>query len=535
MQKHCEEVNLLNVFPVPDGDTGSNMQSTMSGGIEALNKSSSNSVGVLASEMANGMLYGARGNSGVILSQFFSGFSKGLQGLEECNLVQFAQALELGVKQAYLVVVKPVEGTILTVMREGCDKALASLDSVSTFADYFTALLSFMKESLEHTPDLLPVLKEAGVIDSGGAGLVYIMEGMAQAIGGKIIEDVSLDLPSSTGNVAEEAFGPDSELDYGYCTEFILQLSNEKDGPDRFDLDAMIKAFSEWGDSIVAFRDDTKVKAHIHTKTPDKVISYAREYGEFITFKMENMALQHNETMIEKSRKRGKVIKPTEKRVALSTVAVVPNPEIGEIFTNYGIKELILGGPTMNPGAEDFVQAISKANADNVFVLPNNKNEILVAHQAAKLVKDCWVYVIPTRDIGEGIGCASVMSSDAFGKEENLEAAEKELASCVSFAVAKATRASSAYGLRIRKGDYLGLLSNHVVCNGAKLEDVLKQLIAKVDGFEDKNVITVVYGKSVDETVRERFSEIVAEGNDFIEFYALDGGNSIYDIYGVID
>lgn len=258
LQRHCEEVNQLNVFPVPDGDTGVNMLATMKGGVEAIAEVKSGSLGDCCKALSRGMLLAARGNSGVILSQFFAGLSDTLSVYDEANVIQFSQAFDSGVKRAYEVVVKPVEGTILTVMREGAAKSLSKVDSATSFEDYFTFLLSNMRESLQSTPDLLPVLKEAGVIDSGGAGLLYIIEGMGQALGGKLIEDVSLGIHSRHGEmplVSNEVFNADSVLDYGYCTEFILQLTNAKEGVTSFDLKQAIDYFSSIGDSLVAFQD----------------------------------------------------------------------------------------------------------------------------------------------------------------------------------------------------------------------------------------------------------------------------------------
>ena len=266
LKRHLQEVNDLNVFPVPDGDTGSNMGATMSGGVEAMNRLSSFSVSEVSEAMASGMLLSARGNSGVILSQFFLGLSRALHGFDQVNVPQFASAMEAGVKKAYSVVVKPVEGTILTVMREGCEGAKAN---DGTFPSYFTKLIASMRDSLDKTPELLPVLKEAGVIDSGGAGLVYVVEGMGQAIGGKIIEDVSLDLNGpSQSSIDVSAFTPDTPLDYGYCTEFILQLGSAKQGPERFVLSDCIAFLEGLGDSIVALQEGTLVKVHVHTKIP---------------------------------------------------------------------------------------------------------------------------------------------------------------------------------------------------------------------------------------------------------------------------
>ncbi|MBO6285841.1 MAG: DAK2 domain-containing protein, partial [Bacilli bacterium] len=289
-------INDLNVFPVPDGDTGTNMTATMNGGIKAMEKADMNSLSDVASKLAQGMLLGARGNSGVILSQFFAGVSDGFSGLEEANVLQVASALRSGVNKAYQAVIKPVEGTILTVAREGCNYVLDNIDMVDSLETLFSKLLRKMRKSLKGTPDLLPVLKEAGVVDSGGAGLVAIMEGMYKDLSGEEVEDSIFDGPTNAlSGEAEIPFTADSVLEYGYCTEFIMQLLNCKNGLENFNLVKMIEYYSTLGDSIVAVENQGIVKVHIHTKTPGLVIEYAQRFGEFVTFKMENMSIQHQE------------------------------------------------------------------------------------------------------------------------------------------------------------------------------------------------------------------------------------------------
>ena len=533
LKRHLQEVNDLNVFPVPDGDTGSNMGATMSGGVEAMNRLSSFSVSEVSEAMASGMLLSARGNSGVILSQFFLGLSRALHGFDQVNVPQFASAMEAGVKKAYSVVVKPVEGTILTVMREGCEGAKAN---DGTFPSYFTKLIASMRDSLDKTPELLPVLKEAGVIDSGGAGLVYVVEGMGQAIGGKIIEDVSLDLNGpSQSSIDVSAFTPDTPLDYGYCTEFILQLGSAKQGPERFVLSDCIAFLEGLGDSIVALQEGTLVKVHVHTKSPEKVIEYARGYGEFVTFKMENMTLQHNETLIEKSRHKAFLSRPLGQKKKIAFIAAAPTAEIAKQFEEYGASVTVLGGECMNPSSEAFLEALKKANAETVFVLPNNKNEILVAEQACSCLKEGKGIVIKTSDVAIGIGVASVLDCENQSVEENLAIAENEMKSALSLKIGKTTKSAKIKGALVEEGNYLGFLQGNAVCYGQDIPSCFRALLHEVEDVGEKEVLTVFFGEGVKEEERRACLESAEEVSPFLETYSLDGNQKIYQVLALLE
>lgn len=535
LRQHLEEVNDLNVFPVPDGDTGSNMDATMRGGVDAIQNMDDDSVSDLAAAMAEGMLLSARGNSGVILSQFFFGLSKGLSGLAKPNVLQFAAAMEEGVKKAYSVVVKPVEGTILTVMKEGCLGAKQQKKETFSFIDYFTALIASMKESLSKTPELLPVLKEADVIDSGGAGLVYIVEGMGQTIGGKIIEDVSLDLGEKKApKIDLSAFNENSVLDFGYCTEFILQLTSAKEGPSRFDLDQCISSLEKLGDSIVALREGNLVKIHIHTKTPEEVITYARGYGEFVTFKMENMTLQHNESLIAKSRHRAFLSRPLGKK-ELAIVAVAPNKTIAKRFEDYGAGEVIIGGETMNPSSKSFLQAMEKVGAKTVIVLPNNKNEIMVARQACDCFKSGKGIVVETEDLAQGVAAISVMDPDNLPLQQNLNAAKDAIAHGLSLKIGRATKNSSVDGIKVQQGHYLGLLNGKAVCCAPSLPEALAAILQQVEDVEDKEVLTVFFGDGVSEEEKSSCVEKAKNVSDFLEVYPLEGGQKVYQFVGLLE
>ncbi len=534
LQRHCDEVNNLNVFPVPDGDTGVNMFATLKGGVEAIESLASPSLGEGAKALSRGMLLAARGNSGVILSQFFAGLAQGLEPYDKVNVLQFAQAFDSGVKRAYEVVVRPVEGTILTVMREGGASAFAHIDSGTSFEDYFIHLVQAMKEALFKTPDLLPVLKEAGVIDSGGAGLLYIVEGMAQALGGRIIEDVSLHLDLGQKPADTSAFNEDSELDYGYCTEFILQLTNAKGGVDSFDLEKAIAFFESIGDSLVAFRDGTIVKVHVHTKEPDKAIAYALQFGEFVKFKMENMTLQHEQTLIDKSRSIASFAKPDTPRKAIASLAVVPTKEIGGIFKDYGVDEVINVGNLMNPGTEDFVMAFKALNADDIFVFPNNKNEIMVAEMAAGLFPDSKIHVIPTASVAEGLSAACIFDAGDLGVKENLERVEYAIKHCSTLCLYVAAKDTHCRGVAIAKGDYVYAPDEDTLVSAPSLFEAFKKWF-EAHVTDDSGLLQVIYSANVSEEDKEAISSLVEDSGYFVELSPFEGGASLYDIFAILD
>lgn len=536
LQRHCNEVNNLNVFPVPDGDTGINMLATIRGGVEAMEKAESDSLGECCKKLRSGSLLAARGNSGVILSQFFAGFAEWLQSYDQANVLQFAQAFEAGVKRAYQVVVHPVEGTILTVMREGGDYAFEKLDSTMSFEEYFTNLIEKMRQSLESTPDLLPILKDAGVIDSGGAGLLYIVEGMGQALGGKIIEDVSLGIGHAEAAPEEidiDAFDENSTLDFGYCTEFILQLTNEKGGVESFSLDDAIAYFGTFGDSLVAFRDDNVVKVHVHTKEPHKVIAYALQYGEFVRFKMENMTLQHHQTLIEKSRSVGMLAKPDKEHKACGSVIVAPNEEMKRIFLDAGVDEVILGGKLLNPDAKKFIEAAERCNADEVFILPNNSNEVMAA-EMAKDMTSVKIHVVPTSNIGEGYSCLSVLDFADLSVEDNLSRVEQTIDASYSLEVFIAARESVVDGLSVTEGDYIFHEKKGAYGKAASLEEAFAAWM-KLHAEEEHSLVTFFFSERVDEKTRQRLQDQVTEIDDFIDIQCFDAGNTLAEICVLLD
>ena len=534
LKKHLQEINDLNVFPVPDGDTGSNMGATMEGGVHSF-RPEVNHVGVLAKDMAQAMLLTARGNSGVILSQFFAGLAEHLAPFAEVPLKEYALAMRAGVKTAYSVVLQPVEGTILTVMREGCEAAFSAIEPGTSYAEYFTVLVAKMKDSLEHTPELLPVLKEAGVIDSGGAGLVYIIEGMAQAIGGRIIEEVTFDFDEPAKENPNIAFDENSALDYGYCTNFLLQLTTAKDGVKRFRLQEMIDYYQSVGDSLVALQNGALVKVHVHTKTPDVVIAYALQYGEFVMFKLDNMALQHNETLIEKSRHRAMAVMPAQARISQACISVAPTEEIAEQFRQYGVNLALVGGSLMNPSADQFVSAFKKVNADSIIVLPNNKNEILVAEQASKFIEGSKIVVLPAHNLAQGLSAASVFDGVNIPFEDNLARMNSQIEHATSLAVAKASKETEVNGTHVAVGNYLGILDGKVVSFGKDAPSAFAALLDSVPDFEDRSLLTLFYGKDVPEEEKSAIEASALEKNDFLEVYPFFGNQEIYCVLALLE
>ena len=408
-------VNDLNVFPIPDGDTGSNMLLTIQGGVESSRKTDDTRLGKVAKTIADGMLLSARGNSGVILSQLFAGIAKGLEGKETATAREMAVAMQSGVQTGYNAVVNPTEGTILTVAREAAAYAESMVDQDSTIESFFADYLKEAEQSLQRTPDLLPVLKEAGVVDSGGAGLYYIVDGILRVLRGE--EERRMDLTFVDGNTSGQEldyskFNEDSVMQYGYCTEFLLQLQKCKCDIDAFTVEKDMIPYLEsiGGDSIVCFKNGSVVKVHVHTMTPSKALEYAQRYGEFLKVKIENMTLQHSESVVQN---RFKVSTPTARRKRFAMVVVATGEGVKNTFRELGADFIIDGGQGRNPSSEDFITAFQSVNADTIFVLPNNGNIVLAARQAAGLFDASDVHVIESKNIGEGYAAMTMLSYDS--------------------------------------------------------------------------------------------------------------------------
>ena len=534
LRDNIEEVNNLNVFPVPDGDTGTNMCHTIEGGVASAKGVDSEKLSDICKPMSSGMLLGARGNSGVILSQIFRGICKGLQDKEEATALDLVRAYELGVKQAYGAVVTPVEGTILTVFREATEYTAEHIDFSSTINDFYHFHLQKAAQSLANTINLLPVLKEAGVIDSGGAGYVRIVEGMIKFLEGEevdlsFIEDSKSETSVETAATVDfSAFGPDDELKFGYCTEFILRLQNSKVDIENFDIQEVIDILNGddiKGDSIVALCDDSVVKVHVHTKDPGKVLDHMRQFGEFLTIKIENMALQHNEqigdTELEAER-----LKEHKK---YAVVAVATGDGIKQQFTEFGVDAIIDGGQSMNPSTEDFIKAFKSLDAENIIVFPNNKNIIMAAKQAATLYKGSHVEVIGSTTIPQ---CYSALTMLDYSSDDLtiIVGNFKEAIDRVSSGeITTSIRNTTVNKVEIKKGDYIGILDGKLLVSNIEKLEALKSLISKVKDIDEKEVLIILCGKNVSEEEKESLQEMLSDSFPQLECGVMDGGQDVYD------
>ncbi|MBO7186852.1 MAG: DAK2 domain-containing protein, partial [Clostridia bacterium] len=407
LKAHLKIVNELNVFPIPDGDTGENMFMTISGGVNGLKNAKSDSLKDKACGLSNGMLLSARGNSGVILSQFFYGIATGLMDFETADIFALANAFKNGVKQAYKSVACPVEGTMLTVAREAVEYACNNINKDNTIESFFGDYLKETKKSVERTPELLPVLKEAGVIDSGGAGLMYIAQGMVDALCGDEIAVTDLSFESKNTELDFSKFNENSQMEFGYCTELLLQLQNSKCNVESFSEQTIIDYLSTIGDSIVAFKTGTVIKLHVHTFTPYKVLEFCQKFGEYLTVKIENMTLQHNENKKEEDEVK-LTFKAQKKRTDFALVTVATGEGLISTFKEMGADVVLDGGQGKNPSIEDFINAFDEVNADNIFVLPNNSNIIMAAKPASTLYQNSKVFLIESKNMGQAYSALSI-------------------------------------------------------------------------------------------------------------------------------
>ena len=529
LKANIEEVDSLNVFPVPDGDTGTNMSRTMEGGINAVLKSDEKNLGLLGKDLSKGMLMGARGNSGVILSQIFRGICRGFDGKSEANALELAEAYKVGVKQAYGAVVTPVEGTILTVFREATEVAAKKINKDSTINEFFEAHLKQAAVSLKKTIDLLPVLKEAGVIDSGGAGYVYIVKGMVKYLDGEKIEQELSTVSEGEQQAAPvdfTAFSADDVLQFGYCTEFILRLQNSKVNVEDFDVQTIIDVLNEKdiaGDSIVALKDGDVVKVHVHTKEPGIVLHKMRKYGEFLTTKIENMALQHNESLSDEEHAQKKA---EHKKYAV--VAVAQGEGLIEQFKAFGVDEVVSGNQTMNPSTEDFIRAFKRLDADNIIVFPNNKNIIMAAKQAAQLYKGANVKIAPSNSIPQ---CYSALTMLDFSSDDltlimgNFNEAIRNVK---TVEITTAIRSTKVHGVIIHKNDHMGIVDGKIVFSGKMKNRIVYDVLRKIKDIKDRQVVTIIYGKDTTEDEKIKNMELVKARFPHLEFGAIDGGQAVY-------
>lgn len=534
LNKNAEFINSLNVFPVPDGDTGTNMSLSFASGSKYVSESTSANVGDLAQALAKGLLMGARGNSGVILSQVFRGFAKSVSNKKELTPQDLAQALQGGVETAYKAVMKPQEGTILTVARKSAEAAKKVAkdggDIVAVMKDTYEAA----EAALKTTPDLLPVLKEVGVVDSGGQGLTFVYQGFYDALSGNVRDDevhkpspVEMDeMVSAEHHKSAQGKLNTEDIKYGYCTEIMVRLGAGRLVEKKFDYDEFRGYLAEIGDSLLVIADDEVVKVHVHTEHPGMVLSYGQKFGSLIKVKVDNMRLQH-ETILEKDEEEEREEEISENEISgdYGIIAIASGEGVAEIFKNLGATYVLSGGQTMNPSTKDIVDAIAKTKKDKVIILPNNKNIFLAADQAAE-VCDVDAVVVPSKTIAQGMAAMLGFSKDA-DLEENKEAMTDELDTVISGQVTIAVRDTTIEGREIKKDNYMGIVDgNIVVTNPDRKEAAIEMVKAMLD--EDSEVVTIIYGEDGNKEEAEAIETAVSELDEDLEIEIHEGNQPVY-------
>lgn len=527
LHENAEYVNSLNVFPVPDGDTGTNMNLSFTSGADRVSLSESDRVDEMGKDLAKGLLMGARGNSGVILSQLFRGFSKAMEGKETVKASEFAHAFSQGVETAYKAVMKPVEGTILTVARESAHAAIEKAKQTDDIIEIMEHVVESAKVSLANTPNLLAVLKEVGVVDSGGQGLLFIYQGFLESLTGK---EVSVKTKMAQADVTEIAHHENFEhighavsnedIAFGYCTEIMVQLGAGETVTDEFDYDVFRNHLNTVGDSLLVVADDEIVKVHVHTEYPGEVMNYGQKFGSLVKIKVDNMRLQHDEVLLK-----GKATKEKEPMKPYAVIAVAAGEGIYKLFNSLGVSTLIKGGQTMNPSTEDILKAIEEANAEKTIILPNNKNIFMAADQAAE-VSDRDVIVVPTRTISQGL-TAMLAFNDQVDLETNKESMTAELAYVKSGQITNAIRDTEIDGVEIKTDDFMGIVDGKIVLSQpGRKEAVLATLRKMID--EDSEIITLIYGEGTDLAECEEISATIAEEYSDIEVEIQEGNQPVY-------
>ncbi|ASS91596.1 MULTISPECIES: DAK2 domain-containing protein [Aeribacillus] len=527
LSNNAKVVDALNVFPVPDGDTGTNMNLSITAGAKEVQKHVSSNIGSVALAFAKGLLMGARGNSGVILSQLFRGFAKAVEGKESINADEFAKAFQAGVDTAYKAVMKPVEGTILTVAKDAAKKAVKTAKSTDDLTIVMEEVVKEAKESLKRTPELLPVLKEVGVVDSGGQGLVFIYEGfLAELKGEKISESPKLPsmdkLVSAEHHKNAQSHINTEDIKYGYCTEFMVRFEKEKE---PFSEKKFREDLSRFGDSLLVIADDELVKVHIHSEQPGEVLTYGQRYGSLLNMKIENMREQHS-TIVNNQTENVLSTEPAApKNEKYGIIAVAMGSGISDLFTSIGATKIIEGGQTMNPSTEDFVKAVEQLNAENIIILPNNSNIIMAANQAAQIT-DKNIRVIETKSVPQGLSALLAFNPE-LGLEENVKAMEEASRNVKTGQVTYAVRDTSIDGLAIEKGDFMGIYEKTIVAKDkSKLEAAKKLLDQMID--EEDEILTILQGEDASENEVDQLVQHVENHYEHIEIEVHNGNQPLY-------
>ena len=521
-----EWINDLNVFPVPDGDTGTNMTLTIMSAAKEVNSLAAPTMQTLSKAISGGSLRGARGNSGVILSQLLRGFTKVVRDYDELDSIIISTAFQKAVETAYKAVMKPKEGTILTVARGMADKILDLSTEIDDLEELLDKVIKYGDEVLEHTPDLLPVLKQAGVVDSGGQGLMQIMKGAYDALMGKEIDYeavASQGGPSGSSEVSAQGL-EEKEIKFGYCTEFIVMLEKPYDAAKEAEFKAYLESI---GDSIVLVSDGEIVKVHVHTNHPGLAFEKGLTFGSLTRMKVDNMREEHQERVIANAEKAAKEqAKKDEPKKKYGFISVSAGEGLSEIFKSLGVDYIIEGGQTMNPSTEDMLNAIDKVNAENVFIFPNNSNIILAANQAQSIVEDKNIIVIPTKTIPQGISALIAYSEEA-SPEENTEAMTEEIANIKSGSVTYAVRDTEIDDKTIKQGDIMGIGDKTILSVGQNIQDVTRDMIEQLAG-DDAELISIYYGSDVTEEDANALAKAVEAVYPDVDVEVNNGGQPIY-------
>lgn len=528
LSSYADYVDSLNVFPVPDGDTGTNMKLSIQSGKEEVVNNSNDHIGEVGKVFAKGLLMGARGNSGVILSQLFRGFSKHIEGEEQIDAKMFASAFQAGVKTAYKLVIKPVEGTILTVAKDAANKATELAEDTDDVEVIMDEVYKEAMASLKRTPDLLPVLKEVGVVDSGGQGLVYVYEGFLRALNNQELDiDQSIANFSEDGKVDTDSFVNDEhdfladfmsteDIIYGFCTEFMVRF---QDGKKPFDEEEFRNDMGEFGDSLLVLSDDEVVKTHVHSEHPGQCLTYAEQYGEIIKIKIENMREQHREVLKKQQDKE------LNKKVDFAVIAISMGDGISEIFKGLGVTHIISGGQTMNPSTDDIAQVIKKSGAKKALILPNNKNIIMAANQVDSVV-DAEVEVVETKTIPQGLAALLGYNPDE-SVSVNKESMTQMMEDVQSGSITNAVRNTTIDGVDIKEGQFMAIQEGKIIKALDQIEDTLKHLLDEMID-EDSEIVTIISGEEADSGVTERTRLYIEEQYEDVEVEIHKGRQPVY-------
>ncbi|MCO6535603.1 DAK2 domain-containing protein [Lactobacillus sp.] len=523
--RNAEFINSLNVYPVPDGDTGTNMNLTIESGAKAVSENTSTSVGDLTESLAKGMLMGARGNSGVISSQLFRGVYKATQGMKTLNAQELANAFSNGVATAYKAVMKPVEGTILTVARVAAQEGANKANETDDVEEVMKAIVEGAKAALKTTPDLLPVLKQVGVVDSGGQGLLFIYEGFLEGLLGENFADRYQpdegemdEMINAMHHQSVQSQLSTQDIANGYCTEIMVDLTADVPNKKPFDLEEFRAHLSQIGDSLLAVSDDEVAKVHIHTEHPGAVFEYGKQFGQLGKIKIDNMRIQH-ETIVNNSEEE-------QESVDFAVIAVASGNGIRKLFESEGVNRIISGGQTMNPSTQDIIDAIKKSGAKKAIVLPNNGNIVMAAKQAAE-VSDIPVGIVPTKTISQGL--TAMLSFDADDSlDDNVESMTDALEDVVSGEVTKANRDTTINGVEIHENDYLGIIDGDIQVAETDLINSTIDMVEKMLD-EDSEIITIMFGRDSNKEEANQVAEALKNKHDDLEFEIHNGGQPVYN------